>query len=70
MIDEGAGGRWSEARRVAHWAAQIVAAAGKTLVAPAPDHSNTSLEWLEPAHLIMASRSKRRRPVSVAHDAG
>jgi hypothetical protein len=51
VIDE-AGGRWSEARLVAHWAAQIVAAAGQTLVGSAPDDSNTSLEWIEPARAL------------------
>jgi len=52
VIDDGAGERWSEARLVAHWAAQIVAAAGKTLVGSAPDGSNTSLEWIEVASAL------------------
>jgi hypothetical protein len=53
MSDGGRGKRWSEARLVAHWAAQIVAAVGETLVAPAPDASNASLEWIEPARALV-----------------
>ena len=34
-------------RLAAHWAAQIVAAAGATLCDPAPDASHTSLTWVE-----------------------
>jgi hypothetical protein len=52
VSDEGAGQRWVEARLVAHWAAQIVAAAGATLVRPAPDDSHTSLEWIESAQAL------------------
>ncbi|HEY5091091.1 MAG TPA: hypothetical protein VIK30_14025, partial [Polyangia bacterium] len=37
------------ARAAAHWAAQIVAAAGWTLAAPKPDHSHGALEWVGPA---------------------
>jgi hypothetical protein len=49
---EGAGEVGIEARLVAHWAAQIVAAAGATLVRRAPDDSHTSLEWVEPARAL------------------
>ena len=52
MSDEGAGERWTEARLVAHWAAQIVAAAGATLGRAAADDSHTSLEWIEPARAL------------------
>jgi hypothetical protein len=53
VSDEGAGQqRWVEARLVAHWAAQIVAAAGATLVRPAPDDSHASLEWIESARAL------------------
>jgi len=55
MSGEGPGERWSEARLVVHWAAQIVAAAGETLLAPAPDASNASLEWLEPARALVGA---------------
>jgi hypothetical protein len=40
---------FGRARAAAHWAAQIVSAAGWTLVAPEPDHSHGSLEWVGPA---------------------
>lgn len=40
---------FGRARAAAHWAAQIVAAAGWTLVAPEPDHSHGTLEWVGPA---------------------
>jgi hypothetical protein len=49
VSDAGAEQRWVEVRVVVHWAAQIVAAAGATLVPPAPDDSHASLEWIEPA---------------------
>jgi hypothetical protein len=52
VSDEVAGQRWVEARLVAHWAAQIVAGAGATLVAAAPDDSHTSLEWIESARAL------------------
>ncbi len=52
MKDEEEARRWGEARLVAHWAVQIVAAAGKTLVAAAPDDSNASLEWIEAARAL------------------
>lgn len=35
----------ADARRTAHWAVQIVAAAGWTLAPPSPDDSHGSLEW-------------------------
>jgi hypothetical protein len=35
-----------EARLQLHWAAQLVAAVGTTLLVPAPDDSHTQLEWL------------------------
>jgi hypothetical protein len=44
--------RWVEARVVVHWAAQIVAAAGATLVRSVPDDSHTSLEWIEAARAL------------------
>lgn len=37
----------ADARVELHWAAQIVAAVGRALIAAAPDESQTSLEWLE-----------------------
>src|SRR5450631_2317130 len=37
----------ADARVELHWAAQIVAAVGRALIAAAPDDSHTSLEWLE-----------------------
>jgi hypothetical protein len=52
VSEEVAGRRWVEARLVAHWAAQIVAAAGATLVRPAPDDSHTSLDWIESAQAL------------------
>jgi hypothetical protein len=52
VSDEVAGRLWVEARLVAHWAAQIVAAAGATLVRPAPDDSQTSLEWIASARAL------------------
>jgi hypothetical protein len=52
VSDEVAGQSWVEARLVAHWATQIVAAVGATLVRPAPDDSHTSLVWVEPARAL------------------
>jgi hypothetical protein len=43
---------WVEARLLAHWAAQLVAAASATLGPAAPDDSHTSLEWIEPARAL------------------
>jgi hypothetical protein len=52
VTDEGAGEHRVEARLLAHWAAQVVAAAGATLVPAARDDSHTSLEWIEPARAL------------------
>jgi hypothetical protein len=55
MTDETIRARWVETRLVAHWAAQIVAAAGATLAKPARDDSHTSLEWIEPARALVGT---------------
>jgi hypothetical protein len=52
VSEEVAGQNWLEARLVAHWAAQIVAAAGATLLPPVRDDSHTSLVWIEPARAL------------------
>jgi hypothetical protein len=52
MRDEDPGEGWVEARVLAHWAAQCVAAAGATLVPAAPDDSHASLEWSERARAL------------------
>jgi hypothetical protein len=45
---------FSAARAAAHWAVQVVAAAGATLAPPRPDHSHTSLEWAEDGGGVLA----------------
>jgi hypothetical protein len=51
------------ARLTAHWAAQIVAAAGWTLAPPSPDDSHGSLEWSDAEGALLGvelSRAGRR----------
>jgi len=49
----------ADARVELHWAAQIVAAVGRALIAAAPDDSQTSLEWLEAERSFLGGATPR-----------
>src|SRR5215831_12224905 len=46
----------TRARVELHWAAQLPAAAGRSLITPAPDDSHTSLEWLAGPRMLASGR--------------
>jgi hypothetical protein len=47
------------------WAAQLVAAVGMRRLAPRPDHSDMTMEWLAGHELLVGARSLRGRSVRV-----
>lgn len=61
----------SNARVELHWAAQVVAAAGRALIAAAPDDSHTTLAWAPTGRLLVGGTTPRQlrlglRPADLA----
>lgn len=59
-------GSLGDARRQLHWAVQIVAAVGSSLVEPRPDDSHTSLSWRDDRQLLAGEPLREGAPCRAA----
>lgn len=56
----------TEARLQVHWATQIVASVGNTLLEAKPDHSHTAMEWLAEDRVLAGAVIEGEKPFRAA----